>query len=65
MFDLWLGEEWSLQTTHLVGTYHVVDGRFTGLSVWRTGSGRLGKNSGACLASIVPIQLAAKIPGAR
>ncbi|KAE8147207.1 hypothetical protein BDV25DRAFT_142964 [Aspergillus avenaceus] len=41
VFDLPLNEKQEICRTHLVGTYHAVNGRFAGLGVWRSGSGRL------------------------
>ncbi|KAJ5100508.1 hypothetical protein N7456_006560 [Penicillium angulare] len=56
-FDLFIGEEEGVRSTYIVGCYHAIDGRFGGLGVWRTGSGRLCSfdNGGMWLASVVPL----------
>ncbi|KAJ5263444.1 hypothetical protein N7478_011049 [Penicillium angulare] len=57
IFDLFVGEEQGVQPTHIVGCYHAIDGRFGGIGVWRTGSGKLCSfdNGGMWIASVIPL----------
>ncbi|KAJ9489477.1 hypothetical protein VN97_g3799 [Penicillium thymicola] len=58
VFEIFLHEEKGVQKEHLVGTYHVIDGNFSGLGIWRTGSGRLSSvenGGGSWLVSILSL----------
>ena len=56
-FDLFVSEEKGVRNTHVVGCYHAIDGRYSGLGVWRTGSGKLCSfdNGGMWIPSVVPL----------
>lgn len=55
VIELLVNDEEGIQQDHLVGTYHVIDGNFSGLGVWRTGSGRISSSEGSWLVSALPL----------
>ena len=55
VFNVLLREGEGLQKNYLIGTYHVVNGRYLGIGIWRSGPGRICavSHGGAWLCSII------------
>lgn len=54
-YDVLLNEESGVRSCHLIGTFHISDGMFLSIGIWRSGPGRISavSNGGAWMCSVI------------